>query len=116
MSEFVAYIKNEHLIVDMHSTSHYNMSVSNKHIHNIKITNKFAHVKTKGDINIMNLAKNRNQNGELITLQQACSESNLGSNTVRRLADESGAVRKIGKNYRIKKSVFFDYIETMYGM
>ncbi|MCI8565435.1 MAG: helix-turn-helix domain-containing protein [Lachnospiraceae bacterium] len=51
-----------------------------------------------------------------MTLQQACSESNLGSNTVRRLADESGAVRKIGKNYRIKKSVFFDYIETMYGM
>ena len=67
------------------------------------------------EINIMNLAKNRNQNGELITLQQACAESNLGSSTVRRLADEAGAVRKIGKSYRIKKSVFFDYIETVYG-
>lgn len=63
----------------------------------------------------MNLAKNRNQDGELITLQQACAESNLGSSTVRRLADEAGAVRKIGKCYRIKKSVFFDYIETVYG-
>lgn len=63
----------------------------------------------------MNLAKNRNRNGELITLQQACEDSNLGSSTVRRLADESGAVRKIGKNYRIKKSVFFDYIEAVYG-
>lgn len=67
------------------------------------------------EIGIMNLAKKRNQNGELITLQQACAESNLGSSTVRRLADEAGAVRKIGKSYRIKKSVFFDYIETVYG-
>lgn len=63
----------------------------------------------------MNLAKNRNRNGELITLQQACEQSNLGSSTVRKLAEESGAVRKIGKNYRIKKSVFFDFIEETYG-
>ncbi len=64
----------------------------------------------------MNLAKNRNQNGELITLQQACAESNLGSSTVRRLADEAGAVRKIGKSYRIKKSVFFDYRNGIWGV
>lgn len=63
----------------------------------------------------MNKSKNRNQNGELITLQQTCAESNLGSGTVRRLAGEAGAVRKIGNCYRIKKSVFFDYIETKYG-
>ncbi|MDE7433197.1 MAG: helix-turn-helix domain-containing protein [Lachnospiraceae bacterium] len=59
----------------------------------------------------MNLAKNRNKAGVLITLAQACQESNLGSNTVRRLAEESGAVRKIGKCYRINRVVFFDYIE-----
>ncbi len=63
----------------------------------------------------MNISHNRNQNGELITLQQACSESNLGSTTVRRLANEAGAVRKIGKCYRIKRSIFFDHIEALYG-
>ena len=83
-------------------------------IYNINITNKYIQVKTKGDRHNES-CKKRNQNGELITLQQACAESNLGSSTVRRLADEAGAVRKIGKSYRIKKSVFFDYIETVYG-
>lgn len=63
----------------------------------------------------MNLAKNRDENGELVTVQQACMLSNLGSNTVRKLATEAGAVRKIGKSYRIKKSVFFDYIEASYA-
>lgn len=63
----------------------------------------------------MNFAKNRDENGELITVQQACMLSNLGSNTVRKLAEESKAVRKIGKSYRIKKSVFFDYIESEYA-
>ncbi len=63
----------------------------------------------------MNLAKNRNQDGVLITLTQACQEANLGATTVRRLAEESHAVRKIGKIYRIKKKVFFDYIEKEYA-
>ena len=62
----------------------------------------------------MNLAKNRNKEGVLITLIQACQESNLGSNTVRRLAEESGAVRKIGKSYRIHRATFFGYIEREY--
>lgn len=48
----------------------------------------------------MNLAKKQKP----ITLQQACAESNLGSGTVRRLAEEAGAVRKIGKSYRIKSN------------
>lgn len=63
----------------------------------------------------MNLAKNRNQDGVLITLTQACQESNLGATTVRRIAEEAGAVRKIGRSYRIKKSVFLDYIEAVYA-
>lgn len=63
----------------------------------------------------MNLAKNRNQDGMLITLTQACQESNLGSTAVRKIAEESGAVRKIGRSYRIKKNVFFDYIEKEYA-
>ncbi len=62
----------------------------------------------------MNLAKNRNQDGVLITLTQACQESNLGTTTVRKIAEESGSVRKIGRSYRIKKNIFFDYIEKVY--
>lgn len=63
----------------------------------------------------MNKSEHRNQNGELITLLQACEDSNLGSSTVRRLASEAGAVRKIGRNYRIKRDVFFSYIDSMYA-
>lgn len=63
----------------------------------------------------MNLAKNHNQDGVLITLTQACQESNLGATAIRKIAEEAGAVRKIGRSYRIKKSVFFDYIEATYA-
>lgn len=63
----------------------------------------------------MNALKNRNEQGELITLQQTCQSSNLGVTAVRRLAAEAGAVRKIGKSYRINRRVFFEYIELMYS-
>lgn len=63
----------------------------------------------------MNSLKNRNEQGELITLEQTCQSSNLGITTVRRLAAEAGAVRKIGKSYRINRKVFFEYIELMYS-
>lgn len=55
-----------------------------------------------------------NKFGDLLKINQVCELSNLGATTVRRLAEESGAIRKIGKSYRIKKSVFFDYIEKEY--
>ncbi len=63
----------------------------------------------------MNLAKNRNQNGVLITLTQACQDSNLGATAVREIARKSGAARKIGRSYRINKDIFFDYIEKEYA-
>lgn len=63
----------------------------------------------------MNPLERKNREGELVTLIQACELANLGSSTVRKLAKEAGAVRKIGKSYRIKKSVFFDYIESVYA-
>ncbi len=40
----------------------------------------------------MNLAKNRNQDGTLITLTQVCQESNFGATAVREIAEEAGAV------------------------
>lgn len=63
----------------------------------------------------MNLAKNRNENGELLTIQQTCQLSNLGQTMVRQLAEKSGATRRIGRSYRINKKIFFEYIETMYA-
>lgn len=53
--------------------------------------------------------------GELITLYQACEAANLGETTVRRLAEESKAVRKIGRSYRINRKIFFNYIEKIYS-
>lgn len=55
--------------------------------------------------------KNQNNNGELITVNQACEAANLGTASIRRLAKEAGAVRRIGRNYRINREVLFDYIE-----
>lgn len=63
----------------------------------------------------MNLARNRDNDGELLTIQQMCQLSNLGQTTVRRLAEESKSVRHIGRAYRINRKKFFEYIETMYS-
>ena len=63
----------------------------------------------------MNALKNRNELGELITVEQASKASKLGMTTVRRLASEAGAVRKIGKSYRINRKIFFEFIETVYS-
>ncbi|MCB6544030.1 DUF6462 family protein [Blautia glucerasea] len=52
---------------------------------------------------------------DLVTLNQMCEVTNLGSSTVRRLASEAAAVRKIGKSYRINRRIFLDYIEKIYG-
>lgn len=61
----------------------------------------------------MNALRNRNQNGELLTVSQAAGLINSGTNTVRRLAEEAGAVRRIGRNYRIHKRKFLEYIEAV---
>ena len=71
--------------------------------------------KMTGRKNFMNARKNRNESGKLITVEQCCQESNLGINTVRRLAREAGAERKIGRCYRIEKNIFFDYIEREFA-
>ncbi len=59
----------------------------------------------------MKIGKYRNLDGELITIPQAGELINSGRNTVLRLAEESGAVRRIGRNYRIHRKIFLDYIE-----
>lgn len=59
----------------------------------------------------MRTRKNQNNNGELITVNQACEAANLGAGSIRRLAEEAGAVRRIGRIYRINREVLFNYIE-----
>lgn len=63
----------------------------------------------------MNKIERSNSLGELVTLNQMCETTNLGSSTVRRLASEAAAVRKIGKSYRINRRIFLDYVEKVYG-
>lgn len=62
----------------------------------------------------MNKLKNRNYNGELLTYQQTAEKSNLGINTVMKLALESGALIKIGRISRVDWKVFYDYIISVY--
>ena len=62
----------------------------------------------------MNKSKNRNYNGELLTYQQTAEKSNLGINTVMKLALESGALVKIGRISRVDWKVFYDYIISVY--
>lgn len=64
----------------------------------------------------MQKLKTSNQDGELLTVTQICWQANLGANTVRKLANEAGAVRKIGKSYRINRKMFFDFIEKEYSI
>lgn len=64
----------------------------------------------------MNKPENQNRNGELLTLNQVSELTNLGTSTIRRLASEAGAVRKIGKCYRINRVVLLEYIEREYSI
>lgn len=60
----------------------------------------------------MTIRTNSDPAGELLTVTQAQAITNLGKNTILKLARESGAVRKIGRSYRIKKDILLDYIEN----
>lgn len=63
----------------------------------------------------MRKGQHRNLEGELVTVDQMAEIANLGTNTIRRLAQEAGAVRKIGKSYRINRKIFFEFIEAVYS-
>ncbi len=55
---------------------------------------------------------NEDINAEYITVNMACSLTNLGKNTVREMARDCKASRKIGKSLRIKRSIFLAYIDS----
>lgn len=62
----------------------------------------------------MNKSKSRNFKGELLTYQQTAEKSNIGINTVMKLARESGALIKIGRIARVDWNVFYNYITSVY--
>lgn len=63
----------------------------------------------------MNRTRAGNPNGVLLTVEQMAEVVNLGTATVRRLAEEAGASRKIGKCYRINRQAFLSFIEKEYA-
>ena len=62
----------------------------------------------------MNQLKNKNPKGEFLTYRQAAERSNMGINTVMRLAKESGALIKVGRVSRVNWRVFYEYIVSAY--
>ena len=62
----------------------------------------------------MNRSKNRNFQGELLTYQQTAERSNLGINTVMKMAKESGALIKIGRISRVDWNTFYSYLTSTY--
>lgn len=60
----------------------------------------------------MRRGTHRTTDGVLLTLEQASTLANLGLNSVRKIAEQSGAVRRVGRAYRINRKVFFDFIES----
>ena len=63
----------------------------------------------------MKALKNKNKNGELLTINQIAELANLGVVKCREIAKNAGAERKIGRCYRVNKQIFFDYIEREYS-
>ena len=63
----------------------------------------------------MNALKNRDIEGVLITESQACCLINSGRTKVRKIAEEAGAVRRLGGNYRIHREKFLNHIEQKYS-
>ena len=57
----------------------------------------------------------KDSDGELVTKQQMAECINTGISTVCKIAEEAGAVRRIGRNYRINKRKVLEYIEKNYS-
>ena len=63
----------------------------------------------------MNKANYNNPLGDLVTVKQCTELLNLGSGTIRTLAKQAGAERRIGRSYRINRKVLMTYIENVYS-
>ena len=68
----------------------------------------------KGKV-VMNPLKTNNPKGRLLTYQQVAENSNLGINTVMRLAKESNSIVRIGRTVRVNPEKFYEYILAKYS-
>ena len=62
-----------------------------------------------------NLKYRNNTDSPLLTYQLMAEDSNLGIQTVMKLAKESGALVKIGKTARINREKFYSYVLEKYS-
>ena len=63
----------------------------------------------------MNPLKSNNPQGKFFTYQQMAEDSNLGINTVMRLAKESNSIIRIGRTERVNPEKFYKYIIAEYS-
>ncbi|RGR45045.1 hypothetical protein DWY46_17710 [Blautia obeum] len=56
-----------------------------------------------------------NIDSPLLTYQMMAEDSNLGIQTVMKLAKESGALVKIGKTARVNREKFYSYVLEKYS-
>lgn len=63
----------------------------------------------------MNPLKSNNPQGKFFTYQQMAEDSNLGINTVMRLAKESNSIIRIGRTVRVNPEKFYKYIIAKYS-
>lgn len=63
----------------------------------------------------MNKRQGGNSDGPLLTYQQISDDSNLGINTVMRLAKEYGSLVKIGRIARVNREKFYSYVLEKYS-
>lgn len=56
-----------------------------------------------------------NVDSPLLTYQMMAEDSNLGIQTVMKLAKESGALVKIGKTARVNREKFYSYVLEKYS-
>jgi hypothetical protein len=64
------------------------------------------------EVEKMNRQTADNLNGKYLTILQTCDLTNLGRGTIRKLAEESGAKRKIGNRFMVEQATLLNYIET----
>lgn len=63
----------------------------------------------------MNPLKSNNLQGKFFTYHQMAEDSNLGINTVMRLAKESNSIIRIGRTVRVNPEKFYKYIIAKYS-
>lgn len=63
----------------------------------------------------MRSLKCRNTDSPLLTYQMMAEDSNLGIQTVMKMAKESGALVKIGKIARVNREKFYSYVLEKYS-